>query len=127
MSSNSIGKIFSFTTWGESHGRAIGCVIDGVPSNISLNEKDIQIYLDKSSYYWDFYKPSILININGRKSFGIPFKSSSISKIYNYQNETILKNIVKKFKRKNFIDLSHTEEIIFAAKKSYKLKRIIKI
>ena len=40
MSSNSIGKIFRFTTWGESHGTAIGCVVDGVPSNIDLNEKD---------------------------------------------------------------------------------------
>ena len=47
MSSNTIGKIFSFTTWGESHGKAIGCVVDGVPSNIPLVEKDIQIYLDK--------------------------------------------------------------------------------
>jgi len=47
MSSNSIGKIFSFTTWGESHGKAIGCVIDGVPSNIKLKENDIQPYLDK--------------------------------------------------------------------------------
>ena len=47
MSSNSIGKIFRFTTWGESHGPAIGCVVDGVPSNIELNEKDIQPYLDK--------------------------------------------------------------------------------
>ena len=47
MSSNSIGKIFSFTTWGESHGKAIGCVIDGVPSNIKLQENDIQPYLDK--------------------------------------------------------------------------------
>ena len=46
MSSNSIGKIFSFSTWGESHGRAIGCVIDGVPSNIELSENDIQPYLD---------------------------------------------------------------------------------
>ncbi len=46
MSSNSIGKIFSFSTWGESHGKAIGCLIDGVPSNIELNEKDIQPYLD---------------------------------------------------------------------------------
>jgi len=46
MSSNSIGKIFSFSTWGESHGKAIGCVIDGVPSNIELSEKDIQSYLD---------------------------------------------------------------------------------
>jgi chorismate synthase len=47
MSSNSIGRIFNFTTWGESHGKAIGCVVDGVPSKISLNEKDLQKYLDK--------------------------------------------------------------------------------
>ena len=47
MSSNSIGKLFSFSTWGESHGKAIGCVIDGVPSNIELSEKDIQPYLNR--------------------------------------------------------------------------------
>ena len=47
MSSNSIGKNFTFTTWGESHGKAIGCVIDGVPSNIKLRESDIQPFLDK--------------------------------------------------------------------------------
>ena len=47
MTSNSIGKIFNFTTWGESHGKAIGCVVNGVPSNILLCEKDIQKYLDK--------------------------------------------------------------------------------
>ncbi|MDC6448169.1 chorismate synthase [Alphaproteobacteria bacterium] len=47
MSSNSIGKLFSFSTWGESHGKAIGCVIDGVPSNIELSEDDIQPFLDK--------------------------------------------------------------------------------
>ena len=47
MSSNSIGKLFSFTTWGESHGKAIGCVIDGVPSNIKLHEDDIQPFLNK--------------------------------------------------------------------------------
>ena len=47
MASNTLGKIFSFTTWGESHGKAIGCVIDGIPSMIPLKEKDIQYYLDK--------------------------------------------------------------------------------
>ena len=47
MASNSIGKLFKFTTWGESHGEAIGCVIDGVPSMIPLNEKEIQEYLNK--------------------------------------------------------------------------------
>ena len=49
MSSNSIGKLFSFSTWGESHGKAIGCVIDGVPSNIELNEKDIKTLKQKKT------------------------------------------------------------------------------
>lgn len=44
---NRFGELFSFTTWGESHGEAIGCVIDGCPSLIDLNESDIQIDLDK--------------------------------------------------------------------------------
>ncbi len=47
MASNSFGTIFRFTTWGESHGEAIGCVIDGCPSLIDLTEADIQPYLDK--------------------------------------------------------------------------------
>ena len=45
MSFNTFGKIFRFTTWGESHGPAIGCVVDGCPPMIQLNEKDIQIEL----------------------------------------------------------------------------------
>ena len=47
MSYNTFGRLFRFTTWGESHGPAIGCVIDGVPSQIPLNEGDIQPYLDQ--------------------------------------------------------------------------------
>ena len=47
MSSNISGKIFNFNTWGESHGKSIGCVVDGVPSKIELSEEDIQIYLNK--------------------------------------------------------------------------------
>ena len=47
MTSNSIGKLFNFTSWGESHGKAIGCVVDGVPPKIKLSEQDIQTYLDK--------------------------------------------------------------------------------
>ena len=45
--SNKFGQLFSFTTWGESHGEAIGCVIDGCPSLLELNEGDIQKHLDK--------------------------------------------------------------------------------
>ena len=47
MTGSSIGKVFKVTTWGESHGTAIGCVIEGVPPNISIDEKYIQSFLDK--------------------------------------------------------------------------------
>jgi chorismate synthase len=47
MSHNTFGKLFRFTTWGESHGKAIGCVVDGVPPLIALSEKDIQPFLDE--------------------------------------------------------------------------------
>ncbi len=47
MSHNSFGHLFRFTTWGESHGPAIGCVIDGCPPRIELSEADIQTFLDK--------------------------------------------------------------------------------
>jgi len=47
MSFNTFGKLFRFTTWGESHGPAIGCIVDGCPPNIRLKEQDIQIELNK--------------------------------------------------------------------------------
>ncbi|MDB3888961.1 chorismate synthase [Candidatus Pelagibacter sp.] len=47
MSFNTFGKLFRFSTWGESHGPAIGCIVDGCPPNIALKEQDIQIELDK--------------------------------------------------------------------------------
>ncbi|MFN3498864.1 MAG: chorismate synthase, partial [Pannonibacter indicus] len=47
MSHNSFGHLFRFTTWGESHGPAIGCVVDGCPPLIPLTEADIQGFMDK--------------------------------------------------------------------------------
>src|SRR5215510_4639388 len=47
MSHNTFGHLFRFTTWGESHGPAIGCVVDGTPPGIALAEADIQPWLDK--------------------------------------------------------------------------------
>ncbi|MEC7091267.1 MAG: chorismate synthase, partial [Pseudomonadota bacterium] len=47
MSHNSFGHLFKFTSWGESHGPAIGCVVDGTPARIPLLEKDIQHFLDR--------------------------------------------------------------------------------
>ena len=47
MTGNTFGKIFKITTWGESHGFGLGCIIDGVPADIKLDEKYIQTFLDK--------------------------------------------------------------------------------
>ena len=47
MSHNTFGHLFRVTTWGESHGPAIGCVVDGVPPRIPLAEADIQPWLDR--------------------------------------------------------------------------------
>jgi chorismate synthase len=47
MSHNSFGHLFRVTTWGESHGPAIGCVVDGAPPRLALSEADIQPFLDR--------------------------------------------------------------------------------
>ena len=47
MAGNTLGTLFRFTTWGESHGPAIGVVVDGVPPKIPLAEADIQQWLDR--------------------------------------------------------------------------------
>ncbi len=47
MSGSTFGNIFKITTWGESHGKGIGVVVDGCPAGLSLCEEDIQIYLNK--------------------------------------------------------------------------------
>ncbi len=47
MAGSILGTIFRVSTWGESHGSAVGAVIDGCPAGIPLNEEDIQIYLDR--------------------------------------------------------------------------------
>ena len=47
MAGNSFGHLFRFTTWGESHGSAIGCVVDGCPPDIPLSEPDLQCWLDR--------------------------------------------------------------------------------
>ncbi len=64
---NSFGQIFRVTTFGESHGEAIGCVIDGVPAGLAIDEAFIQSELDKR-------RP-------GQNSFSTPRKESDTAKI----------------------------------------------
>jgi chorismate synthase len=47
MSHNTFGHLFRVTTWGESHGPSIGCVVDGCPPRIAISEAEIQHYMDK--------------------------------------------------------------------------------
>ena len=80
MSFNTFGKIFRFTTWGESHGPAIGCVVDGCPPNIPLSVKDIQIDMDRrrpgkskfTSQRKEFDKVEILSGTFNGKTTGTP-------------------------------------------------------
>ena len=47
MAGSTFGNIFRITTWGESHGKALGVVVDGCPAGLPLSEEDIQKYLDR--------------------------------------------------------------------------------
>ncbi len=80
MSFNTFGKIFRFTTWGESHGPAIGCIVDGCPPNIPLSEKDIQGDMNRRrpgkskfvSQRKESDKVEILSGVFNRKTTGTP-------------------------------------------------------
>ncbi|MDH5407475.1 MAG: chorismate synthase, partial [Gammaproteobacteria bacterium] len=47
MSGNTIGKLFTVTSFGESHGPAIGCIVDGCPPGLEISESDLQADLDR--------------------------------------------------------------------------------
>ncbi len=101
MAGSSFGNIFRITTWGESHGKALGVVVDGVPSGLELNETDIQSFLDRrkpgqtsiSTPRSEADKVEILSGIFEGKTTGTPIsmvvwntsqKSSDYSEIMSY-------------------------------------------
>ena len=67
MAGSTYGTIFKIATWGESHGKALGVVIDGCPAGLPLSEEDIQLYLDRR-------KP-------GQTSISTPRKESDLVEI----------------------------------------------
>ena len=73
MAGSSFGTIFKVTTWGESHGKALGAVIDGCPSGLSLEEKDIQKYLDRES------RETVLFPLPARKLTRFRFYPASLT------------------------------------------------
>lgn len=76
MASNSFGNIFKITTWGESHGKAIGVVIDGCPAGLKISENDINLALEKRA--------------PGKSKFTSPRKEPDIAEIYSgtFEGET---------------------------------------
>lgn len=67
MSRSTFGNRFTVTTWGESHGKAIGAVVDGCPAGLPLTEEDIQVFLDRrkpgQSHYTTMRKEEDLVEI----------------------------------------------------------------
>ena len=80
MAGSSFGTIFRITTWGESHGKGLGVVIDGCPSGIELCEEDIQKFLNRRKPGQSKYttprkeddKVSILSGVFEGKTTGTP-------------------------------------------------------
>ena len=58
MAGSTYGNIFKITTWGESHGKGIGVVIDGCPAGLSLSEEDIQQFLNRRKPRRQIYQQS---------------------------------------------------------------------
>ena len=95
MAGSIFGKNFSISTWGESHGKAIGAVIDGVPAGLPLSEEDLAIYLNRRRPGSNAYgtkrneadAPEILSGIFEGKTTGTPISimirnTSQISRDY---------------------------------------------
>ena len=93
MSFNTFGKFFRFTTWGESHGPSIGCVIDGCPPNIPLSEQDIQKDMDRR-------RP-------GQSKFTTQRKESDKALILSFGNVGLGSITISLLKLKFFIPLAH--------------------
>ena len=80
MAGSTFGRHFSITTWGESHGKAIGVVVEGVPAGLSLNEDDLALYLNRRRPGSNAYgtkrneadAPEILSGIFEGKTTGTP-------------------------------------------------------
>ena len=105
MSFNTFGKLFRFTTWGESHGPAIGCVVDGCPPNININESDIRniIWLSESG-----------VNFRDNKSLKLSDRTKKIYgyTVFKYYLDNFRKDVINKkydfYKDKKLFIKSHT-------------------
>ncbi|MFA4891397.1 MAG: chorismate synthase [Candidatus Gracilibacteria bacterium] len=103
MAGNSIGTVFKVTTWGESHGKALGVVIDGCPAGILISEKDIQKEVDRrkphdpriSTSRKEKDKIEILSGIFEGKTLGTPISIIVRNKDVRSQDYSKLKDVFR--------------------------------
>ena len=103
MAGNSFGKLYKVTTFGESHGKAIGAIIDGCPSNIELKEEDIQIYLNRrrptdselSTTRKEMDKVEILFGVFEGETLGTPICAIVRNEDVSDSEYSVLKNIYR--------------------------------
>lgn len=103
MAGNSIGTVFKITTWGESHGPALGVVIDGCPSNIPLSVEDIQKELDRrkpvdpkiSTTRKEKDKVEILSGVFEGKTLGTPISVVIFNEDTRSQDYEKIKNVFR--------------------------------
>jgi len=110
MAGNTYGKLFKITTWGESHGKALGVVIDGCPPNIPLSEKDIQKEVDKrkptstaSTSRKEEDKVEILSGVFEGKTTGTPISII----VYNKDQKSVDYNSIKNLFRPGHADYTY--------------------
>ncbi len=103
MSGNTFGKIFRVTTFGESHGKALGAIVDGCPSNLSLSEEDIQLQLnrrrpnasDLSTPRMEKDKVTILSGVFNGKTLGTPICAMIQNEDIGTSEYNVLQNIFR--------------------------------
>jgi len=101
--SNTFGKLFKMTSFGESHGDAVGCIVDGCPAGITLSEADIQIELDKrkpgngiaGTKRNESDKIQILSGIFEGKTTGTPIALITFNKDQNSKDYSNIKNVFR--------------------------------
>lgn len=114
MAGNTYGKLYKVTTFGESHGKALGVVIDGCPSNVELSESDIQLYLDKrkpnesevSTERKENDKVEILSGVLDGKTLGTPICAI----VYNEDLDTSMYETYKNIYRPGHADFTYEKK-----------------
>lgn len=103
MAGSTFGKIFRMTTWGETHGRGVGVVVDGCPAGLALCEEDIQKYLDRRKPGQSRYttkrneedKVEILSGIFEGKTTGTPISLAVFNKDQRSRDYSAIKDIYR--------------------------------